>query len=469
MKALSLSLLICCCAALRAHHVAAIRVSRDFPFKSRLRGGGGGRGGGGEGRGKGTQGGKHCSLVSREYRSSKLEQTWLDNANSWSEDFCSHMEAFSKETQHWLDVIATLERGNGSSSAAAAMGENDVFSSFVSTYDCSGETVEKVTWIEPLSHGLRHPRALCGGGASLFDRGYLLLASRDDYAKSPPARKRNKSVHDYQVLLRADTAAKSARGDDDADGDASDADDVLSRETTGSSRSNGFSKESTASSQEGVLNRRETTATTRSSVLSESVTAADRTKNHTTRTKNLDCAEPLHQNIFVDLGASTWDAGIGGPSQSWFYDSYKQRGIEFDRLLMWEAKETPVSEIFSSLPKDLWHKYQYFNWPASSNASDQSSPLNIIKKIAQPGDFVVLKLDIDTPSVELPIVRELLNDPKLLELLDEFFFEYHVSFAPMNPSWFGSENPTITKDTLADSYRVFRILREKGVRAHSWV
>jgi len=96
--------------------------------------------------------------------------------------------------------------------------------------------------------------------------------------------------------------------------------------------------------------------------------------------------------------------------------------------------------------------------------------LRIIKKIAQPGDFLVLKLDIDTPSVELPILRELLNDPELLELVDEFFFEYHVSFAPMNPSWFGSANPSIhTNDTLADSYNVFCTLREKGLRAHSWV
>ena len=119
----------------------------------------------------------------------------------------------------------------------------------------------------------------------------------------------------------------------------------------------------------------------------------------------------------------------------------------------------------------MWHKYQYFNWPASSNSSDPSSPLNILKKIAQTGDFVVLKLDIDTPEVEMVILRELMNDPDLLELVDEFFFEYHVLFKPMNMDWFGSENPSPrpTSDTLADSYKVFRTLREKGVRAHSWV
>ena len=443
MKSLSLTLLICCSVALCAHHVAASRVARDFPFRSRLRKGGG------------EEGERHCSLVSKHYRSSKLEQSWLENAHRWSHDFCTHMDAFSKETQHWLDAIAAVERSNGSSTSSAAAGaaavtdDHDVFSSFVSTYDCSGETVTKKTWIEPLSHGLRHPRALCGGGASLFDRGYLLLASQEDYARPPQARKKNKSggVHDDGEVFwrRIDTASASARGDVDGN-DASDADGVLSRETT-------------ASTRDGVFN-------------ASSIAAATATTTPTPKTKKKrDCAEPLHQNIFVDLGASTWDAGNGGPSQSWFYDSYKQRGIEFDRLLMWEANPTPAAAIFSDLPKDVWQKYQYFNWPASSNASDPSSPLNIIKKIAKPGDFVVLKLDIDTPEVEMAILRDLLSDPSLLELVDEFFFEYHVLFGPMTMDWFGSSDPrhTHTTDTLADSYNVFRTLREKRVRAHSWV
>ena len=315
---------------------------------------------------------QHCVLISKEYHSSKLEKTWVDNAQRWSEDFCSHMDAFTKETHDWLATISALNQNESSS----AIDEN-IFSSFVSSYDCNGKIAQKRTWIEPLSHGLRHPRALCNGGADLVDRDYLLLASRGDSLS--PATKRH--------------------------------------ELSGG------------------------------------------------------CAGRSCQNIYVDLGASTWNTGSGGPSQSWFYDSYKRHGIEFDRLLLWEANPTPAAAIFSDLPKEVWQKYQYFNWPASSNSSDASSPLHIIKKIAKPGDFVALKLDIDTPSVELPILRELLNDPELLELVDEFFFEYHVLFGPMNESWFLSKNPSPapTSDTLADSYTVFRTLREKGVRAHSWV
>ena len=69
----------------------------------------------------------------------------------------------------------------------------------------------------------------------------------------------------------------------------------------------------------------------------------------------------------------------------------------------------------------------------------------------------------------MAILRELLRDPSLLELVDEFFFEYHVIFDSMNMDWFPSSDPrdTHTTDTLADSYNVFRTLREKGVRAHT--
>ena len=184
------------------------------------------------------------------------------------------------------------------------------------------------------------------------------------------------------------------------------------------------------------------------------------------------CIKRSCQNIYVDLGASTWNTGAGGPSQSWFYITYRRNGLELDRLLLWEARPTPAEEIFSGLPNHLWHKYQYFNWPASSNSSDPSSPVSIIKQISQPGDFVVPKLDIDTPEVEMVILRELLSDPELLELVDEFFFEYHVLFVPMNKDWFGSEKPSHplpTTDTLADAYNLFYSLSKKGVRAHSWV
>ena len=392
-----------------------------------------------------VQGVHHCSLVSREYRSSKLEQAWLDNAHRWSEDFCSHMDAFSKETQRWLDTIAAVEQDKGGSTTSRIDDEdNAVFSSFVSVYDCSGETVTKKTWIEPLSHGLRHPRALCGGDADLVDRDYLLLSSRDDF---------------FSLGM--------AEGDRGGFGSSSGAKGARADFSSSRARSNHAAGSRTRGNHAAGSHLRTRDHHAADSHASSSSTASAAQRHDLGGA----CLKRPCQNIFVDLGASTWNAGLGGPSQSWFYDSYKRHGLEFDRLLLWEAEPKPVSEIFSSLPEDLWHKYQYFNWPASSNSSDPSSPLRIIKTIAEPGDFVVLKLDIDTPEVEMAILRELLRDPELLELVDEFFFEHHVLFGPMNNAWFKSENPDPppTRETLADSYALFRKMREQGLRAHSWV
>lgn len=34
------------------------------------------------------------------------------------------------------------------------------------------------------------------------------------------------------------------------------------------------------------------------------------------------CSGRRCQAIYIDLGASTWDTGTGGPSQSWFVDAF---------------------------------------------------------------------------------------------------------------------------------------------------
>jgi hypothetical protein len=56
---------------------------------------------------------------------------------------------------------------------------------------------------------------------------------------------------------------------------------------------------------------------------------------------------------------------------------YDQRGIQMDRLLLWEAAPiNPPSTIFSELPKELFHKYQYFNIPAITDYTDASHPVS---------------------------------------------------------------------------------------------
>ena len=53
---------------------------------------------------------------------------------------------------------------------------------------------------------------------------------------------------------------------------------------------------------------------------------------------------------FFDLGASTYDSGLGGISQRWFIEAYERRGIVFDRVLAWEAQPTPPAAVVAATP-----------------------------------------------------------------------------------------------------------------------
>ena len=68
-------------------------------------------------------------------------------------------------------------------------------------------------------------------------------------------------------------------------------------------------------------------------------------------------------------------------------------------------------------------KITYFN--EYVNATEQSA-LGVLRRTARPEDFVVFKLDIDTPHVEQQIMDILLSEEGKVytDLIDEFYFEY---------------------------------------------
>lgn len=171
-----------------------------------------------------------------------------------------------------------------------------------------------------------------------------------------------------------------------------------------------------------------------------------------------------------DAGASTYNSGAGGASQSWFVNTYRARGIEFDRIIGWEARPMDPKSQWSTVPDDIKRKTSWYNIPANATVDHADNPLTYIKKLTKPEDFVVFKLDIDTPQVEVAIVQQILNDAELHTLIDEFYFEHHVTGSPMQ--WHGWGNLSTVETPLndiTDSYELFSYLRTKGIRSHSWV
>ena len=101
----------------------------------------------------------------------------------------------------------------------------------------------------------------------------------------------------------------------------------------------------------------------------------------------------------------------------------------------------------------------------SVDATERSA-LGTLLRHARPKDYVVFKLDIDTPEVEKQIIDLFLSDEgrKYTDLIDEFFFEYQGSLTGGDPYDLDREGARVTEGIL-----MMQRLRKMGIRAHSWV
>ena len=202
------------------------------------------------------------------------------------------------------------------------------------------------------------------------------------------------------------------------------------------------------------------------------------------------------RSMFFDIGASLYAEGLGGASQDWFVSTYAARGIIFERIFAWEAQGIPPAKLFGPpLPVNVMDSLSYYNVPVVALRGGRHNPWRTLRSVATVDDFVVVKLDVDTISVESDLVEQLLEQTQeageLRALIDEFYYEHHVIGSPMAHSWqptfdvFLRERPELKEAagwrrrrdrkgneqlaTLNDSYAMFTRLRQAGIRAHSWV
>jgi hypothetical protein len=151
--------------------------------------------------------------------------------------------------------------------------------------------------------------------------------------------------------------------------------------------------------------------------------------------------------------------------------SYESRGIEFDRMLLWEAEQVGGETIFQYVPKRWYHAYQFFNIKVGMDANAEEHPLNVLKAVHSAPSFVAIKVDIDTPDVENLVISTLIQRraeyPSIAAGQMELLFEQHVHFTPMVLNWRNSA--LLSNKTLADSYNIFFKMRTIGIRAHGWV
>ncbi len=179
--------------------------------------------------------------------------------------------------------------------------------------------------------------------------------------------------------------------------------------------------------------------------------------------------------FLFDLGANLYDGWQmtsrrfipGSMSTKWFFEAYNITGIVFDRILCWESSPLEPFKIFRRIPRSVLGKISYYNTPVTAEKDSSFNPLSILKDVATNDDFVVIKIDIDAPLLEIPLIHQIMADPVLRGLIDELYFEHHVHGSPMTHIGWGSSFRK--NETLIGSYEIFSRLRQFGIRAHAWV
>lgn len=172
---------------------------------------------------------------------------------------------------------------------------------------------------------------------------------------------------------------------------------------------------------------------------------------------------PWAKTVFIDMGASLdFHGGMGSPAM-YITKLYSKFGINFDHIYAFEITAKKAVDVYNRVPEELMASYHWINVGVSADPDSKYNPLVSLLRKLNREDFVVVKLDIDTSFIEVPLVHQILNQENLFGLIDQFYFEHHVHLGELARNWGGTMNGTIE-----DSLRLFSGLREKGVAAHFW-
>jgi hypothetical protein len=172
--------------------------------------------------------------------------------------------------------------------------------------------------------------------------------------------------------------------------------------------------------------------------------------------------KPTSRIVLFDIGASLEFGGSASPAL-YLMHLYHKFGFPFDHIYAYEVTPTNPKKVFSAVPRTFLPAYHWINVGVSTVPGSPLNPFTTLLDKYNEDDLVIVKLDIDTPTLELPLALQLLKDKRFGKLVDQFYFEHHVHLAELAIEWGGMEG------SVKDSLDLFHRLREKGIPAHFWV
>lgn len=169
--------------------------------------------------------------------------------------------------------------------------------------------------------------------------------------------------------------------------------------------------------------------------------------------------------IFIDMGASLdFHEDMSGEMPAIYIHSiYSKFGFKFDHIYAYEVNPKYPSKVFEAIPDELQSSWHWINVGVDARPCAKMNPFTMLANSFSPDDFVVVKLDIDTPLVEAALVEQLRGDPTLLQLVDEFYFEHHVHQKELSGPWTGT-----MEGSVGASLELMSELRKNGVSVHYW-
>ncbi|KAL3797883.1 hypothetical protein HJC23_006921 [Cyclotella cryptica] len=169
------------------------------------------------------------------------------------------------------------------------------------------------------------------------------------------------------------------------------------------------------------------------------------------------------RNIFVDMGASLeFHAGISSPAV-YINQIFRRFGFHFDHIYAYEIREVPSARVYELVPNELMDSFHWMNVGVDPEPGAKLNPFTTLLEKFNSDDFIVVKLDIDTSSIENRLALQLRNDSRLLELVDLFYFEDHRLQEELMPWWRNSANGSI-----GESLELMAGMRANGVASHYW-
>eukprot|EP00977_Amphora_coffeiformis_P022461 scaffold10861_cov180-Amphora_coffeaeformis.AAC.48 len=175
--------------------------------------------------------------------------------------------------------------------------------------------------------------------------------------------------------------------------------------------------------------------------------------------------KPTSRIVLVDMGASlTFHESLDAESPTMYLVRlFRKFGFHIDHVYAYEITPTPPSIVIDALPMELIPAFHWINVGVESGIGHRRNPFTHIVSEFNEDDFIMVKLDIDSPVMETQLSHQLLNET-LGKLVDQFYFEKHVHLDELAEFWADTMDGSVR-----DAMLFFYDLRRKGVPSHFWV